>query len=121
MTEYEDKRIVSFFEEYARKEIADDGFSQRVMRSLPSHDYVYKQRLNRIWTAVCALAAVVLFVRPERHCRRLRCRRVHVYHVDRCERSVAFDGGHDTPHFCICGYIQHTHVRQLAFFESLKV
>lgn len=65
MTEYEDKRIVSFFEEYARKEIADDGFSQRVMRSLPSHDYVYKQRLNRIWMAVCALAAVVLFVRAD--------------------------------------------------------
>ena len=65
MTEYENKRIVSFFEEYARKEIADDGFSQRVMRSLPSHDYVYKQRLNRIWTAVCALAAVVLFVRAD--------------------------------------------------------
>lgn len=65
MTEYEDKRILSFFEEYARKEIADDGFSQRVMRSLPSHDYVYKQRLNRIWTAMCALAAVVLFVRAD--------------------------------------------------------
>lgn len=65
MIENEDKRIVSFFEEYARKEIADDGFSHRVMRALPSHGYVYKQRLNRIWTAVCAFAAIVLFVRAD--------------------------------------------------------
>lgn len=62
MTENEDKRIISFFEEYGRNEIPDDGFSQRVMRGLPSSDYVYKQRLNRIWTAVCAIAGIALFV-----------------------------------------------------------
>lgn len=36
MTENEDKKIISLFEEYARKEIPDDGFSRRVMSELPS-------------------------------------------------------------------------------------
>lgn len=61
MTENEDKKIISLFEEYARKEIPDDGFSRRVMRELPSSDYVYKQRLNRIWAIVCTAAGIALF------------------------------------------------------------
>ena len=61
MTENEDKKIISLFEEYARKEIPDDGFSRRVMSELPSSDYVYKQCLNRIWAIVCTAAGIALF------------------------------------------------------------
>lgn len=57
MTNDNDQLLQQFFSEAARQEIADNGFSRRVMSRLPS-------RINwftRIWTACCVLIAVVLF------------------------------------------------------------
>ena len=45
--------------QFANAEIADNGFSQQVMRELPATRNIV--RLNAIWTAVCATAGVVLF------------------------------------------------------------
>ena len=53
----DDELVAMFFEEN-RQELADDGFSQRVMRQLPSRSL----RLSRIWTALCLLAGIGFFV-----------------------------------------------------------
>ena len=54
----EDKDILqnNLFAEAAKTEIADNGFSRKVMRRLPSR----AERMSRIWTCVCTMAAVVL-------------------------------------------------------------
>ena len=54
----EDKYILlnNLFAEAAKTEIADNGFSRKVMRRLPSR----AERMSRIWTCVCTMAAVVL-------------------------------------------------------------
>lgn len=57
MMENDDKLLEDFFAS-RRQEIADNGFTGRVMRSLPDHS----ERLARIWTAVCFVLAAVLFV-----------------------------------------------------------
>lgn len=50
LTESDELLVKGFFEEN-KIDIADNGFSERVMRRLPSPSV----RLNRIWTAVCTL------------------------------------------------------------------
>lgn len=55
--EREDKLLKQFFKEN-RQEIADNGFTHRVMRHLPDR-YV---RIARIWTILCAAIAFILFV-----------------------------------------------------------
>ena len=57
MMENNDKLLEQFFADN-RKEIADNGFSRRVMHSLPSHS----RRLSQIWTIFCFTLALVLFV-----------------------------------------------------------
>lgn len=57
MTENNDKLLESFFAE-SRQEVADNGFSRRVMRSLPRRS----NRLARLWTAMGFTLAAVLFV-----------------------------------------------------------
>lgn len=52
-----DKLLRDFFEENKR-EIADNGFSRRVMRRLPDRSH----RLTRIWSAFVMALAAVLFV-----------------------------------------------------------
>lgn len=54
----DDKLIAQFFNDNAVS-IEDDGFSRRVMHSLPSR----ATRLNRVWTAVCAVALVIVAVK----------------------------------------------------------
>jgi len=54
----DDKLIARFFNDNAVR-IDDGGFSRRVMRRLPSR----AARLNRIWTAVCAVALVIVAVK----------------------------------------------------------
>jgi hypothetical protein len=56
MTENDDKLIQSFFEDNM-KEVADDGFSERVMRHLPRR----AASLNRIWTIFCSVLGAVVF------------------------------------------------------------
>lgn len=46
-----------FFEEHT-VDVADDGFTRRVMRRLPD-----RERLSsRLWTVFCVVAAVVVFI-----------------------------------------------------------
>lgn len=52
-----DKLLRDFFAEN-KQEIADNGFSRRVMRRLPDRSY----RLTRIWSAFVMALAAVLFV-----------------------------------------------------------
>ena len=53
----DDKLLTSFFAEH-RQEIADNGFSRRVLRHLPDRS----RHLAQIWTAFCFTLALVLFV-----------------------------------------------------------
>lgn len=57
MTENNDKLLKSFFAGQ-RQEVADNGFTRRVMRSLPYRS----NRLARLWTAGGFTLAAVLFV-----------------------------------------------------------
>lgn len=59
MTELDnnDKLLRDFFQEN-KQEIADKGFSRRVMHHLPDH----RNRLSRIWTALMMLIGTVLFI-----------------------------------------------------------
>lgn len=57
MMENDDKLLDSFFAEH-RQEIADNGFSRRVLRHLPDRN----RHLARIWTTCCFTLAFVLFV-----------------------------------------------------------
>ena len=57
MMKNNDKLLTSFFAEH-RQEIADNGFSRRVLRHLPDRS----RHLAQIWTAFCFTLALVLFV-----------------------------------------------------------
>ena len=52
-----DKILRNFFTEN-KQDIADNGFSRRVMRRLPDRSY----RLVRLWSAFVAAVATVLFI-----------------------------------------------------------
>jgi hypothetical protein len=58
MTDNEDKLINSFFQENV-KAISDDGFTDKVMRSLPDSKAWWA---NKVWTFICAVAAIALFI-----------------------------------------------------------
>ena len=53
-----DELLVRKFFDDNQIDVPDNGFSRRVMRRLPGR----ARRLNRVWTAVCAVVGVVLFV-----------------------------------------------------------
>lgn len=58
MIDDNEQLLRQFFSEASQQQIADEGFSERVMRKLPS-------RINwfsRLWTAFCILVFAVLFV-----------------------------------------------------------
>lgn len=57
MMENDDKLLNSFFAEH-RQDIADNGFSRRVLRQLPDRS----RRLSQIWVTFCFTLALVLFV-----------------------------------------------------------
>lgn len=57
MTEMNDKLLKDFFSEHKQEEIADNGFSRRVMKNLPDRSL----RISRIWTACCGAIALILF------------------------------------------------------------
>lgn len=56
MTEIDDKLIKQFFTEQ-KQEIADNGFSRRVIRHLPNREL----RLSNLLVTLCGIAAVILF------------------------------------------------------------
>ncbi len=57
MTDNDDKLIKEFLAAN-RPEVADMGFSRRVMHRLPDRAY----RLNRIWSVLCMVAGVLFAV-----------------------------------------------------------
>lgn len=54
MKEMDDEQLVAQFFKSEAFEVADNGFSHRVSRSLPQR----RLWLSRIWTVVCAVACV---------------------------------------------------------------
>ncbi|MCD8080229.1 MAG: DUF5056 domain-containing protein [Bacteroides sp.] len=56
MIKNEDKLLKDFFDS-KRQEIKDNGFSERVMRKLPTR----RQRIVQIWSAVCTGIGVLIF------------------------------------------------------------
>lgn len=58
MTDNRDDILVKKFFEENIKEIEDTGFSRRVMHRLPGR----ASRTNRIWTLLCAMAGIAVFV-----------------------------------------------------------
>lgn len=57
MTEVDNDKLLRDFFAENKQEIADNGFSRRVMRHLPDRSH----RLARIWSAFVMAVAVVLF------------------------------------------------------------
>lgn len=53
----QDEALLEQFFAAQRIDIADNGFSQRVMRRLPSRT----SRLNRLWTLLCVVLGLVFF------------------------------------------------------------
>ena len=58
MTENNDELIVRKFFEEKKKEVPDNGFTQRVMRQLSDRT----RRISHIWTAVYTAACAVIIV-----------------------------------------------------------
>lgn len=54
-------RLIEQFMKQSRQEIADDGFTERVMRGLPERKPQYDW-LPTIWNAVMMTLALVLFI-----------------------------------------------------------
>jgi TRAP-type C4-dicarboxylate transport system permease small subunit len=57
MTDKDELLIDKFFAEQ-KQSVEDDGFSKNVMRKLPSK----ASRYSRIWSTICILGALALFV-----------------------------------------------------------
>ena len=58
MTEDTEHLLQQFFSEAAREQIADNGFTERVMRQLPARTGWF----TRLWTPFCVTVFVVLFI-----------------------------------------------------------
>jgi len=58
--------LEKFFQPARQMDIADNGFTERVMQQIAIHDVRQKafdaSRLSRLWTAFCVIVAVTLFV-----------------------------------------------------------
>lgn len=53
-----DELLVKQFLSQGKTDIADEGFSRRVMRSLPTRAW----KLSRLWTCCCIAVFVLLFI-----------------------------------------------------------
>ena len=64
MTEDNDILLKQFFQKASQQQIADNGFTERVMRSLPQHSLLAARRrlLTSLWTAFCIVVFAILFV-----------------------------------------------------------
>lgn len=61
MTNNDNRLIESLFEEASRQQIADNGFTDRVMAALPDNSVAKVRRLSRLWTWFCILTGCALF------------------------------------------------------------
>ena len=62
MTDNENILLESFFKEAAQQQIEDNGFTERVMNSLPSAEVNKEHRLSRLWTWFCLVVGLALFL-----------------------------------------------------------
>ncbi len=63
MTDKDQILVENFFKEAARQQVADGGFTERVMNSLPSPsaEALKVRRRSRLWTLFCIAVAALLF------------------------------------------------------------
>ena len=61
MTDKDNMMIESFFKQAAQQQIEDNGFTERVMHSLPDRKAQVVRRLSQLWTLFCIAVAGVLF------------------------------------------------------------
>ena len=59
MTDKDELLLKQFFEPARLQQLADNGFSERVMQHIPQGEAL---RLSRLWTTFCIVLAAVLFV-----------------------------------------------------------
>ena len=60
-TDKDNLLIEEFFKQAAQQQIEDNGFSKRVMDSLPVSQQEKAHRLSMLWTVFCVVLSVVLF------------------------------------------------------------
>ncbi len=53
--------IEDFFKQAAQQQIEDNGFTERVMASLPSTASSRERRMSRLWTWFCLAVGALLF------------------------------------------------------------
>ena len=61
MTDKDNMMIEDFFKQAARQQIEDNGFTERVMHSLPDRKMEVVRKLAQLWTLFCMAVAGVLF------------------------------------------------------------
>lgn len=61
MTENDDRLIEQFFKEASAQQIADDGFTEWVMSSLPDARPSKTRQLSRLWTWFCIFVGGLMF------------------------------------------------------------
>ena len=61
MTDKDNLLIEDFFKQSAQQQIEDNGFTERVMKSLPESQQEKAHRLALLWTVFCVVLSVVLF------------------------------------------------------------
>ena len=61
MTDKDNRMIEDFFKQAAQQQIEDNGFTERVMHSLPDRKNHVVRRLSQLWTLFCIAVAGVLF------------------------------------------------------------
>ena len=62
MNEDNDLLLQQFFSEARQQQIADNGFTERVMQSLPERPVFSMRRFTRLWNLFFVVLFVVLFV-----------------------------------------------------------
>ena len=61
MTDKDNIMIEEFFKQAAQQQIEDNGFTERVMQSLPKQKLLTARRLSQLWTLFCVVVGVGLF------------------------------------------------------------
>ena len=61
MTDRDDIMLENFFKQAAQQQIEDNGFTERVMQSLPERKLLTVHRLSQLWTLFCVVVGVALF------------------------------------------------------------
>ena len=98
----DDELLAKFFENNKIGDIPDDGFSDRVMHTLPKHN----EWLNTLWTAVCAIAIFAYFI----FCNGFNVLKLAILNIcgDVSGAAVSFNFGDITPILIYIGIVTIT-------------